>query len=53
MGQGAIFARSSNSLWSPRAADFLTQVKPDWRDTEYFYNAGWALGQFRKALSLE
>ena len=53
MGQGALFARSSNSFWSQKAADFLTQVKPDWRDTEYFYNAEWALAQFRKALSLE
>lgn len=53
MGQGAIFACSSNSLWSQEAADLLTQVKPDWRKTEYFETSRWVLKQFRKALSLE
>ena len=53
MGQGAIYACSSNSLWSQAAAGFLTQVKPDWRKTEYFEGPKWVLKQFRKALSLE
>lgn len=53
MGQGAIFACSSNSLWSREAADLLTQVKPDWRKAEYHEGPKWFLKQLRKALSLE
>jgi len=53
MGQGALYACSLNSLWSQEAADLLTQVKPDWRETEYHEGPKWFLGQLRKALSLE
>lgn len=53
MGQGAIFAFSSNSLWSQAAAGFLTQVKPDWHETEFFGNGAEALARFRRELGLE
>ncbi len=52
MGQGAIFACSSDSLWRQKAADFLTQVKPDWREDEYFGSI-WGLEEIRRALGLE
>lgn len=53
MGQGALYACSSNSLWSREAADFLNQVKPDWREAEYHKGPKWFLKQLRKKLSLE
>ena len=52
MGMGTLFARSSLSVWRQQAANFLTQVKPDWQETEYFESAKSALEQFRKALNL-
>jgi len=53
MGQGALYACSSNSLWSKEAADLLTQVKPDWQKTEYHEGSKWFLKELRKGLGLE
>ncbi|MFH1575466.1 MAG: hypothetical protein ABIB55_00795 [Candidatus Nealsonbacteria bacterium] len=52
MGMGVLFARSSLSVWRQQAANFLTQVKSDWQETEYFISAKSALEQFRKVLNL-
>lgn len=38
MGQGAIYAMSLTA-WQLRAAALLTEIEPDWRNTEYFVHA--------------
>jgi hypothetical protein len=53
MGQGALYACSSNALWRKEAADLLGQAKPDWREIEYHEQSERFLKQLRKALSLE
>lgn len=53
MGEAALFLSSSNPSWRDRAAELLTQAKPDWQQTEYFENAQEALAQFRTELGIE
>lgn len=53
MSEGGIFALSPNPIWRQRAAELLTEVKPNWRETEYFEDAEKALAQWRKELGLE
>lgn len=48
MGQGAIYAISSDETSRAEAEDMLNEVKPDWRKTEYFEDPEKALAQFQK-----
>ena len=52
MSLGAIFAASTNPKYVNEARIMLTEVKPDWRRTEYFRDIEEALSLFRKELHL-
>ncbi|HXK31920.1 MAG: hypothetical protein A2Z68_01075 [Candidatus Nealsonbacteria bacterium RBG_13_38_11] len=52
MSLGAIFAASTNPKYVNEARILLTEVKPDWRQTEYFIESNKALSLFWKELPL-
>jgi len=51
MGQACLFL--SHSKWRGRAAELLTEVKPDWRETEWLTDPNNDLAEIRRSLGLE
>jgi len=53
MGLGTIFTSSTDPKYVNEAKIMLTEIKPDWRKTEFFKNTEEALAQFRRELGLD
>jgi len=53
MGQAAIWIASCRADWRNRAANLLTEAKPDWRPTEFFVNSREGLFNLRYEIGLE
>lgn len=52
MGQAAIYMLS-NHEWQDRASELLTEVRPDWRETEYFKFGSMDLYRIRRNIGLK
>lgn len=53
MGQACLWLYHGENEWGRRAAELLTQEKPDWQETELLLNPSQALYQIRYELGLE
>jgi len=57
MGEAAIFMMNtlgfSREDWLVRADELLTEAKPDWKQTELFWDADEALSKFRREIGIE
>ncbi|PIP24939.1 MAG: hypothetical protein COX34_01500 [Candidatus Nealsonbacteria bacterium CG23_combo_of_CG06-09_8_20_14_all_36_12] len=53
MSLGTIFTSSTDPKYVNEAKIMLTEIKPDWRKTEFFKNTEEALAQFRRELGLD